>query len=328
LPLAGDMQYDAVMMCVDRYSKCIIAVPTESTADAQVTARRYLHHVYPIAGLPKRITSDRDPKFTSDFWESLHKLMGTRLHMTTANFAQSDGAVERQIDTLNQALRSFCGYGLLADATIKVDWVDVLPAYCYAYNSSVHASTGQVPYILERGYVPRGVLDAIKDALPLQQARPAQPAKEWVDILASSASAAKKALDHAFEYNKARYDKGRKEVDYEPGAQILMSTKFITFEGTPNKLKQAYIGPFKVIRMIGSNAVHIDLPPAYGKRHPVFPVSLLKPYAKSNDEMFPDRRKHMPEPPAVELGEEGDELVESSNTSCTGKATDSSTMNG
>ena len=50
----------------------------------------YKHH-----GLPKNIISDRDILFTSIFWGYLHKLLGTKLKMSSAYHPQIDGSTER-----------------------------------------------------------------------------------------------------------------------------------------------------------------------------------------------------------------------------------------
>jgi hypothetical protein len=44
--------------------------------------------------------SDRDPKFTSVFWEELMNVMGVKQAMTTSGRPQADGATERQNRTL------------------------------------------------------------------------------------------------------------------------------------------------------------------------------------------------------------------------------------
>ncbi|GJW50608.1 putative reverse transcriptase domain-containing protein [Tanacetum coccineum] len=53
--------------------------------------RQYLKEVVSKHGVPVSIISDRDGKFTSHFWKSLHKALGTRLDMSTAYHPETDG---------------------------------------------------------------------------------------------------------------------------------------------------------------------------------------------------------------------------------------------
>ena len=48
-------------------------------------------------GVPVSIVSDRDPRFTAQFWKSFQKAMGTQLSMSTAFHPQNDGQSERTI---------------------------------------------------------------------------------------------------------------------------------------------------------------------------------------------------------------------------------------
>nr|GEU95482.1 putative reverse transcriptase domain-containing protein [Tanacetum cinerariifolium] len=57
-------------------------------------------------GVPISIISDRDGHFTSRFWKSLHKALGTNLDMSTAYHPQTDGQSERTIQTLKDMLRA------------------------------------------------------------------------------------------------------------------------------------------------------------------------------------------------------------------------------
>ena len=47
---------------------------------------------------------DRDPRFTTHFWKSFQKAMGTRLTMSTAFHPQTDGQSERTIQVLEDML--------------------------------------------------------------------------------------------------------------------------------------------------------------------------------------------------------------------------------
>nr|GEY31422.1 hypothetical protein [Tanacetum cinerariifolium] len=67
--------------------------------------RQYLKEVVSRHGVPVSIISDRDGRFTSHFWKSLNKALGTRLDMSTAYHPETDGQSERTIQTLEDMLR-------------------------------------------------------------------------------------------------------------------------------------------------------------------------------------------------------------------------------
>ena len=52
------------------------------------------------------IVSDRDPRFTTHFWKSFQKAMGTQLMMSTAFHPQTNGQSEMTIQVLEDILRA------------------------------------------------------------------------------------------------------------------------------------------------------------------------------------------------------------------------------
>nr|GEV84143.1 putative reverse transcriptase domain-containing protein [Tanacetum cinerariifolium] len=60
----------------------------------------YMKEVVTRHGVPVSIISDRDGRFTSLFWQALHKALGTRLDMSTAYHPETDGQSDRPIQTL------------------------------------------------------------------------------------------------------------------------------------------------------------------------------------------------------------------------------------
>ncbi len=58
-------------------------------------------------GIPTAIISDRDRKFTLDFWQGMWEALGTKLLMTAAYHPQADGLAERKNQTVEIALRFF-----------------------------------------------------------------------------------------------------------------------------------------------------------------------------------------------------------------------------
>ena len=57
----------------------------------------------------------------------------------------------------------------------------------------------------------------------------------------------------------------------------MLSTKHLQLKNVSGKLKPRFVGPFKVLALVGSNAARLDLP-ANMRVHPVFNVALLKVY--------------------------------------------------
>ena len=50
-----------------------------------------MQYVFKLHGMPATIMSDRDPVFTSHFWQELMGLQGVQLAMSTAYHPQTDG---------------------------------------------------------------------------------------------------------------------------------------------------------------------------------------------------------------------------------------------
>ncbi|MBW0491531.1 hypothetical protein O181_031246 [Austropuccinia psidii MF-1] len=66
-------------------------------------------------------------------------------------------------------------------------------------------------------------------------------------------------------------------------------------------MKDAFVGPFTIIRLIGKNSVEVKLTEEFSRKHPVFPVSLVKPYFQTEEDKFPSRRRNPIPPEIVEV---------------------------
>ncbi|MBW0485766.1 hypothetical protein O181_025481 [Austropuccinia psidii MF-1] len=54
-------------------------------------------------------------------------------------------------------------------------------------------------------------------------------------------------------------------------------------------MRDLFVGPFTIIRLIGQNAVEVRLTEEFSRKHPVFPVSLVKAYQQTGGDRFPSR---------------------------------------
>ena len=131
--------HDAIWVIVDRLTKSSHFLPIKTTFSLDRLAQLYIMEIVRLHGVPISIVSDRDPRFTSKFWNNLHKAMGTKLDFSTAFHPQTDGQLERTIQTLEDMLRA-CVLDL------KGSWEIHLPLIEFAYNNSYHSSIEMAPF--------------------------------------------------------------------------------------------------------------------------------------------------------------------------------------
>ncbi|MBW0543794.1 hypothetical protein O181_083509 [Austropuccinia psidii MF-1] len=105
------------------------------------TALLFWNNIISTCGVPKIIISDRDPKFTSEFWTNLYEILGIKLAFSTAYHPQTDGLAERMIQKMEEILRRFCAYGMKYKdhEGYTHDWVTLLLEVQLAYNARKNA---------------------------------------------------------------------------------------------------------------------------------------------------------------------------------------------
>ena len=81
--------YDSLLVMVDYLTKMMVLRPTHGTATAVDTASIFVDSVVRLHGLPRVIVSDRDTKFTSNFWKEVCRVMGTTLAMSSGFHPQT-----------------------------------------------------------------------------------------------------------------------------------------------------------------------------------------------------------------------------------------------
>jgi hypothetical protein len=88
-------QHELVMVVVEKLTKVAHFIPLKTTHGAADVADIFLKEVAHLHIIPKTIVSDRDPKFTSNFWKGLFKGFGTNLNFSIAYHPESGGQTER-----------------------------------------------------------------------------------------------------------------------------------------------------------------------------------------------------------------------------------------
>ncbi|GJT87068.1 putative reverse transcriptase domain-containing protein [Tanacetum coccineum] len=130
---------DTIWVIVDRLTKSAHFLPMREDDSLEKLTRQYLKEIVSRHRVPVLIISDRDGRFTSHFWRSLHKALGTQLDMSTAYHPQTDGQSERTIQTLEDMLRACV-------LDFGKSWDKHLPLVEFSYNNNYHTSIKVAPF--------------------------------------------------------------------------------------------------------------------------------------------------------------------------------------
>ena len=81
---------DTVWVIVDRLMKSAHFLAVRMTFTLERFCRLYIREIVWLHGVPVSIVSDRDLRFTTHFWKSFQKAMGTRLTMSKTFHPHTD----------------------------------------------------------------------------------------------------------------------------------------------------------------------------------------------------------------------------------------------
>ncbi|KAJ9522386.1 hypothetical protein QJQ45_008324 [Haematococcus lacustris] len=215
--------HDAIVVFVDKLTKMIHTVPTTTTVSAPELAQLFFDSVFKYHGLPKVIISDRDPRFTSNFWQQLFAKTGTHLNISTANHPQTDGQTERANRTIEDMLRNYV-------SPHHTDWDNHLTAVEFAYNASVQASTGYSPFMLNSGQEPYTPLSLAVSSAAQARVTPetSESAPAFLQRMATNISAATQHLVKAQERQVKYANAHRQDHKFSTGDMVYLCDSFFT----------------------------------------------------------------------------------------------------
>jgi hypothetical protein len=131
--------HDSIWVIVDRLIKVAHFLPVRTNYGGEKLARLYVDNIVKLYGVPSRIVLDRGTQFTSRFWKSLHKTMGTKLDFSSPYHPQIDG----QTEMVNQIMEDMLRVCVL---TYGKDWEQSLLYAEFLYNNGYHAGLGMSPF--------------------------------------------------------------------------------------------------------------------------------------------------------------------------------------
>nr|GEW43931.1 putative reverse transcriptase domain-containing protein [Tanacetum cinerariifolium] len=290
--------FNTIWVIVDRLTKSAHFLPIKENDPMDKLARLYLDRIVTRHETPVSIICDRDGTFTSNFWKTFPKALGTNLDMSTAYHPETDGQSKRTIQTIEDMLRA-CAIDF------GKGWVKHLPLVEFSYNNSYHASIKVSPY--EELY-------GRKCRSPVGWAEVGEAQLTGPEIIQETTKKIiliKQRIQAAQDRQKSYANRKRKPMEFKVGDRVMLKVspwkgvvRFIKW----GKLNPRYIGPFKVLAKVGDVAYILELPQELSRVHHTFHVLNLKKYYAEEPLSMPFEGVHIDE--TLQFVEEPVEIME------------------
>ena len=211
--------------------------------------------------------------------------------MASTYHPQTNGLTERCNRTLISLIRKYV-YAHLGS------WAEYLPLFEFAYNNAVHSTTQVAPFVADKGYNPPTPVSLLNTEwnviTPTQDDIHTHVAK-----LQRAMARIWKLVKHHEQRVQAqvanREQRVRGNPHYDKGDEVLVYwPPFRTYTDVVRKQRLRYIGPFKVVTMIGDNAVELEGLPEWMPR--IIKTEYIHLYKRDEDVRLADLRQS-PQPP-------------------------------
>nr|GEV95233.1 putative reverse transcriptase domain-containing protein [Tanacetum cinerariifolium] len=235
--------FDTIWVIVDRLTKSTHFLPIRENDPLDKLARLYMNRIVARHIIPVSIICDRDERFTSNFWRSFQKALGTDISMSTAYHLKTNGQSERTIQTLEDML---CACVI----DFGKGWVKHLPLCEFSYNNSYHVSIKAAPY---------KALYGRKCRSPVCRAKVGEAQLTGPKLIQETTK--------------------KIPIEFEVRDRVMLKVspwKGVVRFGKRGKLNPRYVGPFKVLAKVEKVAYKLKLPQELSRVHHTFHVSNLK----------------------------------------------------
>jgi len=180
---------------------------------AETVARKVIK-MMARTGCPQQVWSDKGANFTSKVMDVVARWAGADPKRTSSYHPQTNGQTERFNRTLCEMLSKYVQQN-------GADWDEWLPVVTMAYNSAVHASTGESPFFLNHGRTMR--LPADVDMKLPEQYNPVEDfARDLVKHTRKALESAGQAQDLATQRQALYYDRERVEATFRPNDLVML----------------------------------------------------------------------------------------------------------
>jgi len=141
-----------IFVVIDHATKFVEALACDNQR-ADTAANFIFSNIICRYGAPSEILSDRGQAFTGEVMTILSQLCGISQKFTAGYHPQTNGLTERFNRTIQEILSKFVN-------SSQTNWDDLLQPAVFAYNTSIHSSTGFSPFEMVHGYLPNMPIEA------------------------------------------------------------------------------------------------------------------------------------------------------------------------
>ena len=234
-----------ILVVADYFTRYVEAYPI-SDQEATTVARQLVDEFFLRFSPPEQLHSDQGRNFESSVIAEVCRLLGIEKSRTTPYHPQSDGLVERTL------------LDMLATAVVDrpLEWEQHLRRLCFAYNTSVHPTTGFSPITLMFGRQARLPVDVALGTSP----PPAATIPKYVARFHEREfpyGCVRDKMGHQLQKQKTRYDAQTQGRPFKVGDSVWLHNPAVP-RGRSRKLHRPWTGPYRVAKQLSETVYRLQ----------------------------------------------------------------------
>lgn len=249
LPMTGE-GYRYIIVCTDFFSKFAVTRRLKTIKATEVFL--FFEDLFLEHNVPSKVTTDNGKQFTARMVQDLMEAFQAQNIRTSFYHQSANGQCERHNASLCESLTTLC-------RVREADWDRVLKYATYAYNTTVHSTTQEIPFVLYKAFEPALPIDRAVEVLNENHsaylAETRQSIKQVYEVV-------KERVRKNQEYQKQRYDSRHRESELTIGDRVYVKRERVSDR---EKLEAGYAlgkkvasqrtGPFEVVDIEDPNVV-------------------------------------------------------------------------
>ena len=226
-----------IIAITDVLSKFVI---TKAVRDctAATAAHFLVEEVILKYGTPKSILTDNGTHFTASMMTELFKQIGVTHLYSTPYHPMTNGQVERYNATMDSKIAALSNEK-------RTNWDEQLQFVAFNYNTSIHTTTGQIPFEMIFGRSPVLPFDHQQPVVTLaEDTKHVDKLKQYLIELTSVARHNIERQQHVY---RERYNQNRRNPTYRLNDLVLVKAT-----SRRSKFDIRYEGPFRIVQQLGT----------------------------------------------------------------------------